>query len=305
MRSLIWGLCLLFPFTSFALKCGKERKQFCPSAEKDKPELITCLQQNETKLGTQCRASLAKLKEKQKANPCNADIAKLCSNVPLKDHSLMLCLWKNETALSPVCAADFKKKKITFDSKEQCAQDYVNKCYAEVQQSTAHARRCLFKNKGKLMARCESAISAQMQKMRSKNVCFDDTEKLCPNMVMPGEIDNCLMGKLSSLTPACKTKMNAEAKEIAKDPCRRDIRTFCKPGEPKALFACLKENESKLSRACVSYRETKKAKIQKLQKDCEADRRKYCMKVQPTGGKIIQCLKANKAIVSRACATNL
>ncbi len=217
----------------------------------------------------------------------------------------MLCLLKNEAALTPACSADFKKKKVVFDGKEPCAQDLISKCYNEVQLGGGQYRRCLFKNKGKLMARCESTIAADMHKRRSKNVCFDDTEKLCPVMVMPGEIDTCLIGKMSSLSPACKTKMDAEVKASTQDPCRRDIRTFCKPGKPKALFACLNENASKLSRACVSFREGKKSKIQKMQKDCEADRRKYCMKVQPTGGQIIQCLKANKAVLSRACAANL
>ena len=305
MRSLVWGLCLLIPVTSYALKCGSDRKKFCPTAEKGKPELITCLMQNETKLDTQCRASLARLKEKQKSNPCNVDISKHCSNVHLKDQALMVCLLKNEAALSPTCAADFKKKKVTFDAKEPCAQDLISKCYAEVQLGGAQSRRCLFKNKGKLAARCESTIAAQMQKMRSKNPCFDDTEKLCPTIVMPGEIDTCLINKISALTPACKTKMDLEAKASAQDPCRRDIRTYCKPGKPKELLACLNDNASKLSRACANFRDGQKSKIQKMQKDCEADRRKFCMKIQPTGGQILQCLRRSKALVTPACASHL
>lgn len=305
MRALVWGLSLLFSLSANALNCAKERKQFCASAEVGKPELINCLIQNEAKLGLQCRASLAKLKDKQKANPCHADITKHCSNVPLKDGPLMLCLLKNEAALAPTCAADFKKKKIAFDSKEPCAQDLITRCYAEVQQDGGLARRCLFKHKGKLLARCESVIAAQMQKMRSKNPCFDDTEKFCPAMVMPGQIDTCLITQMKNLAPECKKKMEAEVKASSQEPCRRDIRTYCKPGKPKELLACLNDNSSKLSKACVAFREGSKARITKLQKNCEADRRKYCMKIPPTGGQILDCLKRNKAMLSPACSSSL
>lgn len=311
MRSLVWGLCLLFSFSSYALKCGKDRKQFCPQAEVGKAELINCLSQNEKKLGLQCRASLVAFKEKQKKNPCHEDISKLCSDMPLTDQPLMVCLTKNEAKLSPACAADYKKKKDTFIAKEACAQDLMTKCYDALAKGTPQTNRCLIKNKGKLMARCETAIGTLMQKMRSKNPCFDDTEKLCPSVFTPGEIDGCLIGKMASLAPTCKAKMEAEAKKLAADPCRGDIRTFCKPktkgkrSTPKELYACLSANEAKLSRACVSFRQTKRTQIEHMQTACEADRKKFCSKVLPMGGKIVECLNRNRAQLSRNCAAQL
>lgn len=308
MRLAILGLGLLLPLTSFALKCGQERKQFCPQAENGKLELVNCLNKNESKLGIQCRASLKLLADKQKSNPCSADLTKHCSDVPLKDPSLMLCLLKNESQLSGACKADFAKKKIAFDGKEPCAQDIVTKCAATIEKGSAHTKRCLFANKGKLMARCETAIGSEIQKHRSKNPCFDDTEKLCPSIVMPGEIDSCLIGKMTSLSATCRPKMQEESNKRAKDPCRQDIRSLCKPGKDKknrgrAIHACLTENAQKLTRACTDHRASMENKIQNLQKNCEADRRKYCSKAP--GGQLLVCLNRNKALLSPACANSL
>lgn len=305
MRSLLIALTLLLPLSSWALKCGVEHKKFCANTENGKPELIACLTKHESKLGLRCRSSLAELRKKQKNNPCYGDIAKLCSDIPANGHSLMICLSKNEALLSKSCAVDVAKKKDSFQSKEPCAQDLMNKCYTELSKGDGHSLRCLFKNKGKLMARCETHITATMQKMRSKNPCFDDTERLCPSMVKPGEIDTCLIGKQSSLSAACKTKMQDEVKKRTADPCRVDVRTLCKRGKGKEINACLTNNEDKISRECKAHREKRRSEISKMQEACKKDRIKFCKKVSPTGTKILECLKSNKALVSKSCATHL
>lgn len=305
MRSLIATLFILLPLSSWALDCGIEHKKFCSHAENGKPELITCLTKHDAKLGLRCRSSLAALKKKQKQNPCFDDIGKHCSDIPANGHALMICLLKHETKLSKSCASDVAKKKDSFTSKEPCAQDLMNKCYSELAQGEGYSLRCLFKNKGKLMARCETHIATTMQKMRSKNPCFDDTEKHCPSVIMAGKIDTCLIGKQSSLAPACKTKIQDEVKKRAADPCRVDVRTFCKRGNGREINACLTKNEALISTACKQHRDNRKAEIGKMQEACKEDRRKFCTRVSPTGTKILKCLKSNKALVSKACAAHL
>ena len=163
MRSLIVTFFILLPLSSWALKCGIEHKKFCSHAENGKPELITCLTKHDSKLGLRCRSSLAALKKKQKQNPCFDDIGKHCSDIPANGHALMICLLKHETKLSKSCASDVAKKKDSFTSKDPCAQDLMNKCYSELAQGEGYSLRCLFKNKGKLMARCETHIATTMQ----------------------------------------------------------------------------------------------------------------------------------------------
>jgi hypothetical protein len=291
---------------SWALDCQEEHQKFCPMAENGKPELINCLTQNERKLGMLCLKSLMAMKDKsKKTNLCFDDIGKFCPDIQGKDRALTLCLMKHEGNLSPTCAKDLVKKKDILNSKEPCAQDLIGKCYDTLSGDPGLSTRCLFKNKGKLLARCESWVTARMQKMRSKNPCFDDTEKLCPNMSMLGQIDTCLSGKLSSLTPACKLRVEAEMKKSAADPCRRDIRTFCKPGKPREINQCLTENSMKLSRACTDHRQALELRVKKMSEACDVDRLKYCGKMLPTGGKIMQCLKQNKTRLSPTCASLL
>lgn len=231
---------------------------------------------------------------------CSSDLSEFCGAMPLDKDRLTLCLLKNESRLSETCAKDITKKKERFFKNEPCAQDLLTKCYDEHTQESGKSIRCLFKNRGKLQPQCEKTVAAKMNKMRAKNPCFDDTEKLCPGLVNRGEIDQCLAPKKAQLTKACQDFMAKEAVYAQKNPCHNDIKLLCDSGlKPKGLAKCLDTNKDKLSPACKQSFQSKKAKLDELKEACDGDREKFCKKFN---GKVIDCLKQHRAKVSMSCS---
>jgi hypothetical protein len=240
------------------------------------------------------------LKPQMPQAACSQDLSAYCGNVPLDKDRLTLCLLKNESRLTDKCAQDVAKKKVRFMKDEPCAQDLLTKCYDEHTQQAGLSVRCLFKNKGKLQPQCEKTIAAKMSRMRQKNPCFDDTEKLCPNMVNHGEIDKCLAPKQAQLSKGCQDFMKKDAEYAQKNPCHNDIKHLCHSGlKPQGLAKCLDANKDKLSSACKQSFLSKKAKFDELKEACDADREKFCKKFN---GKIIDCLKQHKEKLNMSCS---
>lgn len=231
---------------------------------------------------------------------CSEDLSSFCGDVPLDKDRLTLCLLKNESRLSQKCAKDVAAKKSRFMKEEPCAQDLLTKCYDEHTQEAGRSVRCLFKNKDTLQPQCQKNILAKMNRMRQKNPCFDDTEKLCPNIVNRGEIDKCLAPKQAQLSKACQDFMKKEAIYAQKNPCHNDIKLLCNSGlKPQGLAKCLDTNKDKLSPACKQSFQTKKAKLDELKEACNDDREKFC---KTYNGKVVDCLKQHKSKVSMGCS---
>jgi hypothetical protein len=307
MKNLIvlMALFLSHPGAALAARaCAQEERTLCPGVDPGKGQLMRCLSDHEGKLGPACLKELKTFKQRMvAANPCYEDLTRFCQELGGKGPALAVCLLKHETRLSPVCAKDFASKKDKILAKEPCAQDLMNRCYQELSGEPGTANRCLFRHKGKLLARCEVAVAAKMQKIRARNACFDDTEKLCPGTVNRGGIDQCLEGKTSQLTPPCKKQVEQERARVAKDPCRRDLRLLCPARvKPNEAEGCLEAQGQKLSKACQQTREDRKQTAQKMQRACEIDRVKYCALELRKGGRITACLRRNQGRLTKECA---
>ena len=96
--------------------------------------------------------------------------------------------------------------------------------------------------------------------------------------------------------------------------CDKDAEKFCKGlelGSEKG-FMCMLAYEDMLSKQCkqgiaeaaLSVRQGIEA-INYSIKACEDDADKFCLKVQPGEGRLVGCLKKNKAKVSKACVSAL
>lgn len=96
--------------------------------------------------------------------------------------------------------------------------------------------------------------------------------------------------------------------------CDVDMNVFCPGLDPESnkVIMCMMAYEDKLSKNCrVGLAEAAMSvkmgltAIEYSVKSCEQDADKYCLNVNPGKGKIIQCLKKNKAKVSQSCVAAL
>jgi cysteine rich repeat protein len=84
--------------------------------------------------------------------------------------------------------------------------------------------------------------------------------------------------------------------------CEQDARSLCGGAQAGGgILKCLKDNEGKLSAPCRS------AVTNLLQSaaDCRPDAKRLCSTVTSGGSAVVECLKAHKAELSKACAARL
>jgi len=90
-------------------------------------------------------------------------------------------------------------------------------------------------------------------------------------------------------------------------PCAEDIAKFCgnvPPGEGR-IAVCLKQNEAQLSPVCKQHLVQVKEALKEAHQACEDDIAMFCGGVKPGGGRVVECLKANKDHLSRKCKIKL
>lgn len=298
-------LIALFMLSSaYATECDKDAKKFCNGVEPGRGQLAKCLADYQDQLSPKCALELKNFKTTvEKKNPCFEDITDFCADLPADPENYQYCLLKNESKLGPTCSAEFKKKKGNFIVKNVCAQDIVNNCYSELKSPEGAVTRCLIRNKSKLSGFCQKNIDKKIAALKKRNPCFDDTEKFCPTQLKFIDIQDCLAKKEKSLQPNCQKLVKNEVHKMKANPCYRDLATHCKPGlNPKLQNECLTLNEEHLSNACKQFRVVEAEKIGKMAKLCEEDRLKLCKDVPVKDGKVVKCLRTNKAKVSVACA---
>ncbi len=113
---------------------------------------------------------------------------------------------------------------------------------------------------------------------------------------------------------ADKLSKTAIAVNIEINSCDADAAIFC-PGLPlnsQKSFMCLMAYEDNLSLACelgiveaAIALEMGMIAIDYSIKACEADADKYCLNVEPGEGRIVSCLRANEARLTKECTTAL
>jgi len=90
-------------------------------------------------------------------------------------------------------------------------------------------------------------------------------------------------------------------------PCAGDIARFCgnvQQGEGR-IATCLKQNEAQLSPMCKMHLVQVKEALKEAHQACEDDITMFCGGVKPGEGRVVECLKANKAHLSRKCKRKL
>jgi hypothetical protein len=92
------------------------------------------------------------------ANPCAADIAKLCKDVPVGTGKVQACLKEHEKELSGECAAWFGTfRRATGNLAATCRQDISRFCQ-KITPGQGRVRECLDKNRDQLSPTCRDQL---------------------------------------------------------------------------------------------------------------------------------------------------
>jgi len=92
--------------------------------------------------------------------------------------------------------------------------------------------------------------------------------------------------------------------------CDKELKTYCKdvtPGEGRGL-ACLYAHEDKLSGQCEYALYDAAAQLERAVNalayavnECREDMTKFCSKIKPGEGRLVQCLNKNEAQITKRC----
>ena len=83
--------------------------------------------------------------------------------------------------------------------------------------------------------------------------------------------------------------------------CRQDAEKLCPGASDKDAVPCLKEHQADLSTPCKVNLAEAREHVRQMKEECESDKKKFCADVQEGKGRILQCLKAHEADLSKAC----
>jgi len=165
-----------------------------------------------------------------------------------------------------------------------------------------------------------TAAVADEQQMHGA-ACRADVERLCKNVQLgEGRIVKCLKDNEASVSSGCKEHMaqlQARAQErmqAFEQACKGDLEQYCKdvPRGQGRVVGCLRDHAGNLSASCKEQLSQIDARHQQMQarmhgvgEACKGDLQQYCQGVQPGGGRLAKCLKANEAKLSDACKSAL
>jgi hypothetical protein len=150
---------------------------------------------------------------------------------------------------------------------------------------------------------------------RAAGPCAKDAAKFCKGVKLgQGRLIRCMWQHRDELSPACQEKARQDwekAMEVSAD-CAEDAKKFCQgiiPGGGR-IIACLMSHEAELAPACKTHSEKARANIHEgIEKlvlgACKNDRDKFCKDLEPGEGRILDCLKANRARLKPACKAKL
>ncbi|MGD0231830.1 MAG: cysteine rich repeat-containing protein [Syntrophorhabdales bacterium] len=90
-------------------------------------------------------------------------------------------------------------------------------------------------------------------------------------------------------------------------PCMGDIERYCRGVEPGGgrIGECLVLHKEELTPGCKFHMAEVAEQIKEVHQACKDDVMWFCGGVQPGGGRIAQCLKANRERLSMGCKVKL
>ena len=138
------------------------------------------------------------------------------------------------------------------------------------------------------------------------SACLPDAQRFCAGIpIGDGRVLTCLKARWKDLSSACQQdiqRVENRARQIS-NACAADVWQYCanvRPGQGR-IRTCLWARWNDLSSTCREEAARVAEKSQQLWEKCSADAAALCPGMQPGGGLIYLCLKAQESKASSAC----
>ncbi|KAG1658887.1 hypothetical protein FOA52_000675 [Chlamydomonas sp. UWO 241] len=223
------------------------------------------------------------------ADACYQDRRKLCPNVPAGSASVIRCMLKYRTKLSPTCGAVMFDEEVRFSAnidfqvpmRDACVEEVETYC-KDVPKGEARVIRCL--------------QDAKYEK---------DFGKACRERVQEYEGEAAGDYRLNyRLAQACKSEVPRLCDGMCKAP-EDGGSTLCGGTVLRCLTGRKEEIQDEACQAEVSY--YAKMEVSDFRNDvilaaaCREDVEKLCANVEPGEGRVHECLRASRDVLSAAC----
>ena len=319
-------------------QCRSDYMAHCSSVPPGGEASLQCLQKNMSSLSSSCQSAVRAVEAPAAATAKPADTAAPKAAAPA---AATAAPSKSAEPKAAAAAPAGQPSSAQISAiRSACRSDYPKVC-AGVPTGGAPALQCLEKNKAKLSAGCEKAVSAASGGAAPAAAPAKPAETAAPKAAAPAA---------ATAAPAKSAEPKAAAAPAAGQPtsaqisairsaCRSDYPNVCAgvPTGGAPALQCLEKNKAKLSAGCekavsaasgggtaaadaapaaagaaaaaapaapavIVLRPMRpREELFVLRSACGADVRSLCGGVAPGGGRILQCLATNAAQLSPAC----
>jgi golgi apparatus protein 1 len=275
---------------------GKER------TESEDAKVITCLVNSKDDLqGKACKAAVHKVIQRQSSDirmdqplaaACDEDRALLCGGHMPGSASVIRCLQDKRQELNSKCSAqlfDLEKRlaediDFQFPLKTICASELKTLC-TKVKKGSARVIRCLHRNVDSrdMSDDCRKEVRRSMNRMsqdyrlnfRLAKSCKDEVEG--PDAACKGICKGPVEQTCGGTTLQC---LQDNIEKLKSDECKEEVFYFMK------MEVSDFRNDVMLAEAC------------------KLDVVKWCQDVEPGEGRVIECLRNNRCVLSSASAVH-
>ena len=151
-----------------------------------------------------------------------------------------------------------------------------------------------------------AAILTLASTAHADSACLKDARQYCSGIpIGEGRVLTCLQARWKDLSGECQhdiQEVQARAQEISLA-CSNDVWQYCQGVAPGAdrIRVCLWSRWNDLSSTCREKAAEVAEKAQGMSDQCANDIDRLCPGMQPGGGRIYLCLKAQESKVSSQC----
>lgn len=146
-------------------------------------------------------------------DPCTADLAQFCSDIPPGSGSVQRCLQRHEAQLSPGCrarraAVERRIRDIVREFVRACEQDMERLC-GDIKQGEGRILACMLRQQDDLTSRCHDQTERYEEAAQTiasvRAACKADVERMCgKNLPNAGSIVECVRANHGGLSEACR-----------------------------------------------------------------------------------------------------
>ena len=224
--------------------------------------------------------------------PCSADAARLCAEVPAGEGRLVRCLAGRWADLSPDCRSDLGKVEAAVTP----AVAPVRVTNAPVPVTEAPVQ----------LAPPAPPAPQPAPPRNAVEVCKPDLDRFCKGGDRTlGVASECLMDHRQELEHDCRIEVEKGLQKVGDyiRACGADAMAFCAdvPQREGPVLKCLAGRRADISPGCRALVESAEARLTAFVEACRTDIARRCGAQEHGGGRALICVGEHRAEVSQAC----